>query len=163
MASTSTSSLTPVAQRRIQSELNDWMKNPPEGCCLESCEPMTHWVILMQGPEGGGRLYEGDVFRLRVLFPDRYPLEPPEVIFMSPTPIHPHIYSNGHICLDILYDGANGGWSPALTINRVTLSLRSMLASNTEKRKPAGDAEYCARVGARSPKQTRWVFEDDKV
>lgn len=27
--------------------------------------------------------------------------------------------SNGHICLDILYDSANGGWSPALTINRV--------------------------------------------
>lgn len=41
--------------------------------------------------------------------------------------------SNGHICLDILYDGQNGGWSPALTINKVCLSLRSMLASNTEK------------------------------
>jgi hypothetical protein len=41
--------------------------------------------------------------------------------------------SNGHICLDILYDGQNGGWSPALTINKVCLSLRSMLASNTDK------------------------------
>ena len=33
-----------------------------------------------------------------------------QVIFLHPTPTHPHIYSNGHICLDILYDGANGGW-----------------------------------------------------
>lgn len=59
MASTSGAALTAVAQRRIQSELADWMRNPPDGCCLESCEPMTHWVIIMQGPEGGGRLYEG--------------------------------------------------------------------------------------------------------
>ena len=47
--------------------------------------------------------------------------------------MHPHIYSNGHVCLDILYEGRNGGWSPALTINKLCLSLRSMLASNNDK------------------------------
>jgi ubiquitin-conjugating enzyme E2 W/release factor glutamine methyltransferase len=50
----------------LQSELNDWGRNPPEGCCLESCEPMTHWVVLMAGPEaaaGMPRLYEGETFR----------------------------------------------------------------------------------------------------
>jgi ubiquitin-conjugating enzyme E2 W/release factor glutamine methyltransferase len=26
-----------------------------------------------------------------------------------------------------------------------------------------GDEEYCKRVGNRSPKLTRWVFDDDKV
>lgn len=56
-----------------------------------------------------------------------------QVLYIPPSPIHPHIYSNGHICLDILYDSHNGGWSPALTINKVCLSLRSMLASNTDK------------------------------
>lgn len=71
--------------------------------------------------------------RLNIRFTERYPLEPPEVTFLTPTPIHPHIYSNGHICLDILYDGQNGGWSPALTISKLCLSLRSMLASNTDK------------------------------
>jgi len=50
----------------LQSELNDWGKNPPDGCCLERCEPMTNWVIIMTGPEpaaGMPRLYEGEVFR----------------------------------------------------------------------------------------------------
>ena len=96
--------------------------------------------------------------RVQIKFTDHYPLEPPEVqarvqfpshanmcllvfefalytqvTFVPTSPMHPHIYSNGHICLDILYDGRNGGWSPALTINKVCLSLRSMLASNTDK------------------------------
>ncbi|GAX73321.1 hypothetical protein CEUSTIGMA_g775.t1 [Chlamydomonas eustigma] len=159
-------SLTPIAARRIQSELKDWTNNPPEGFLLESCEPMTTWVIMMKGPEtppGAERLYDGKVFRLQVKFPDRYPMESPEVIFLSVAPIHPHIYSNGHICLDILYDNNDGGWSPALTVNKVCLSVRSMLASNTENSKPQGDAEYVARVGSKSPKATRWVFHDDRV
>lgn len=159
--------LTPVAARRIQSELRDFTRNPPDGCHLESYEPITTWVVRMEGPEaapGMPRLYEGEVYRLQVKFSERYPLEPPEVIFVPPgVPMHEHIYSNGHICLDILYDGHNGGWSPALTINKVCLSLRSMLGSSTEKQRPPGDAEYCSRVGTRSPKNTKWMFDDDRV
>jgi hypothetical protein len=51
--------------RPPQSELHEWMASAPEGCCLESCEPLTTWVILMAGPDSGeGRhLYEGEVFR----------------------------------------------------------------------------------------------------
>jgi len=34
-----------------------------------------------------------------------------QVLFIPPSPVHPHIYSNGHICLDILSDQSrNGGW-----------------------------------------------------
>lgn len=32
---------------------------------------------------------------------------------------------------------------------------RSMLASNTDRRRPPGDADYCARMRGRSPKETR--------
>ena len=57
----------------------------------------------MDGPEGAPGLpafYAGETFRLQVKFTERYPLEPPEVVFVPPhTPVHPHVYSNGHICL----------------------------------------------------------------
>ena len=32
------------------------------------------------------------------------PIESPEVIFIGHIPVHEHIYSNGFICLSILYD-----------------------------------------------------------
>lgn len=155
-----------IAMRRIQSELNDWHVHPPEGCELIQFEPLLVWVIRMSGPEsasGMSQIYAGENFRVQVKFTDHYPLEPPEVTFVPPSPVHPHIYSNGHVCLDILYDGRNGGWSPALTINKLCLSLRSMLASNTDKRRPAGDLAYCNRTRGRSPKDTRWDFDDDTV
>jgi ubiquitin-protein ligase len=151
--------LTPVAQRRITSEMKDWINLPPEGCKLTSCEPMTQWVVEIEGP----LMYTGEVFHLRIIFTERYPLEPPDFCFINNIPCHNHIYSNGHICLDILYDSPNAGWSPALTINKVALSLRSMLASSTSKQRPPGDQDYCKRVKGRSSKLTRWEFEDDTV
>ena len=66
----------------MQSELNDWMAHPPDGCLLDTFDPLLNWTIQMQGPEtapapGFPRLYENEVFRLAVNFTDRYPMEPP--------------------------------------------------------------------------------------
>ena len=139
------------------------MKTPgADGFLLEHFEPIGLWKILMKGPESGSRLYSDELFTLQVKFPKNYPMEPPEVIFLPEPPVHPHVYSNGHICLDILYAGRNGSWSPALTINKVCISLQSMLASSTEKTRPPGDQDYVSRVKDRSPKLTRWDFHDDK-
>lgn len=154
-----------VAMRRIQSELKEWTNSPPEGACLESCEPLMNWVVLMQGPDSidGLHMYDNEVFQLLVNFDSDYPLSPPEFIFHPDnSPMHPHIYSNGHICLDILYNSSNGGWSPALTISKVVLSLRSMLASNTTRERPPGDQNYCRSCCGRGPKLTNWAFHDDR-
>ena len=46
---------------------------------------------------------------------------------MRSIPMHPHIYSNGIICLDLL---DKAGWSPVHNVESVSMSLQSMLAGN---------------------------------
>jgi len=121
-------------------------------------DDVKRWVVRLRGTQGS--LYDGEVFHLRFVFGTNYPFDPPEVVFVGPTPpVHPHIYSNGHICLSILYDS----WSPALSVRSVCLSILSMLSSCTEKERPPDDYRYCLSSSGRSPKETKWVFHDDKV
>mmetsp|Transcript_4698 Transcript_4698/g.11268 ORF Transcript_4698/g.11268 Transcript_4698/m.11268 type:complete len:156 (+) Transcript_4698:248-715(+) len=115
------------------------------------------WIVTMKGADG--TLYRGEQFRLRFIFTADYPIEAPEVVFVDPVPVHPHIYSNGHICLSILYDQ----WSPALRVDSVCMSILSMLSSADGKARPPDNDSYVSRVGSRSPKQTRWDFHDTKA
>ena len=86
------------------------------------------------------------------------PIEPPEVIFVDTPPIHEHVYSNGFICLSILYDE----WSAVLTVSSVCQSILSMISSAKVKKKPANDMDLVVRSKGKSPKDFSWSYEDDK-
>lgn len=52
----------------MQSELADWLLDDrrPEGCQLESFEPLMSWVVVIEGPEaapGMPKLYTGHRYR----------------------------------------------------------------------------------------------------
>ena len=106
---------------RIQKELEDLLADPPANCSAGPVgDDLFHWSGTISGPENTP--YYGGLFFLDIHFPSDYPFKPPKVKFNTKI-YHCNINSNGGICLDILKDQ----WSPALTINKVLLSICSLL------------------------------------
>ena len=81
------------------------------------------------------------------------------MLFINGSPDHEHIYSNGFICMSILYDE----WSAALTVASICLSVTSMMASAKHKCRPSNDDEFCIRSKGKGPKQYYWTYDDDKA
>lgn len=78
------------------------------------------WEATLLPPDES--IYRGGIFELRINFPADYPFKPPKVCFKTKI-YHPNIDSNGAVCLDILSEK----WSPALTTEKVLISLLSLL------------------------------------
>jgi hypothetical protein len=90
-------------------------------------------------------------------------LEPPEVTFVKlhdrPIPIHPHIYTNGFICLDLL---GQQGWSPVQNVQSVCMSIQSMLTGNTKNERPPGDEEF-VKSNRLSPRNVEFYYHDNTI
>lgn len=109
-------------KQRIKRELKIIQDDPPANCSagLLRHDDLFEWDATILGPVDSP--YEGGVFHLKISFPLDYPFKPPICIFTTKI-YHPNINSSGGICLDIL----KNNWSPALTMNKVLLSICSML------------------------------------
>ncbi|GAK62332.1 qri8-e2 ubiquitin-conjugating enzyme [Moesziomyces antarcticus] len=92
------------------------------------------WEALVPGPDGTP--FEGGVFSARLTFPASYPLEPPTMRFEPPI-FHPNVYADGLVCISILhapgddpnmYESSSERWSPVQSIEKILLSVLSMLA-----------------------------------
>jgi len=134
------------------------LRAKPEDALIAEAITEDVWNVSFLGPMGS--LYAGEQYTLRIQFVN-YPMESPIVTFLTGNvPVHEHIYSNGHICLNVLGDD----WSPALTVDGLCRSIQSMLASATEKKKPHDNDKYVRSHPANSnPKKTNFAYHDDKV
>ncbi|XP_066936697.1 ubiquitin-conjugating enzyme E2 W-like [Clytia hemisphaerica] len=150
----------PTASKRLLKELSELSKNPVEGLEFDAdkiASNLTKWHVILNG--AAGTLYSGEKFELQFTFGDKYPFDSPQVIFIGKhIPVHPHIYTNGHICLSILTDD----WTPAMSVSSVCLSIVSMLSSCKKKELPPDNNSY-VKTASSNPKKTRWWFHDDTV
>eukprot|EP01103_Thecamoeba_quadrilineata_P010478 TRINITY_DN2274_c0_g1_i2.p1 TRINITY_DN2274_c0_g1~~TRINITY_DN2274_c0_g1_i2.p1 ORF type:complete len:156 (+),score=14.09 TRINITY_DN2274_c0_g1_i2:114-581(+) len=106
--------------------------------------PMTEdnffeWEALISGPPGTP--YEGGLFSAILKFPKDYPLNPPKMIFTSEM-WHPNIYQNGEVCISILhppgedphhYEASCERWSPVQSVEKILISVVSMLAEPNDE------------------------------
>jgi ubiquitin-conjugating enzyme E2 D len=107
--------------RRLKKELNQLNANPSTHCSAGPVDDnIMLWKAKIFGPDDSP--YKGGTFNLNIEFPTNYPFKPPSINFITKV-YHPNINSEGQICIDIL----KGNWSPALNINKVLLSICSLL------------------------------------
>ncbi|CAF1604083.1 unnamed protein product [Didymodactylos carnosus] len=66
--------------------------------------------------------FEDGTFTLLMEFSDQYLLKPPNVPFTCKM-LHPNVYADGSICLDIL----QRNWSPTYDVTSILISIRSLL------------------------------------
>ena len=108
--------------RRIKKELEEIQSCPPYNCSAGPCDEFNlyKWQATIMGPSNSP--YQDGVFYLNIDFPSDYPFKPPKINFKTKI-YHCNVNSSGGICLDILKDQ----WSPALTINKILLSICSLM------------------------------------
>ena len=108
--------------KRLQRELQEIKKNPPSNCSADviSSNDISKWKAQIYGPKDTP--FEGGTFNLELFFGKEYPFKAPTVKFTTRV-YHPNISRNGEICLDIL----KSQWSPALSVQKVLLSVCSLL------------------------------------
>lgn len=148
--------ISPTAVKRVMNEI----KNFHNTLTLELIKPTTSVnLFYVDMSINNNEIYSPETrYKLRFIIPADYPFEAPQVQFIDNIPMHPHIYSNGHICLNILYDN----WTPAQTIESISVSIQSMLANNQINERPPNDDKYCVRAPS-NPLRTKWAFDDDTV
>ena len=139
--------LSQMALKRLHAEWSKWQKDDmthisaspvmakeiaPNGKVVEEPD-MFRWVATIVGPERTP--YEGGIFKLQIDIPDKYPMVPPSVKFVTKI-YHPNISTEGIICLDIL----KHMWSPALDLAKTLLSILSILSDPNAKDPLNGEA-----------------------
>lgn len=130
-----------VASKRLFQEYRTLTNNPPDGI---TAGPITEddifvWEALIQGPEGTP--FEGGIFPAELKFPRDYPLAPPTMKFTCDM-WHPNVYNNGNVCISILhppgddpnhYESASERWSPIQSVEKILISVMSMLAEPNDE------------------------------
>jgi len=97
------------------------------------------WVATFSGPEGTP--FEGGIYEAELKFPEDYPLVPPKMRFLDGI-WHPNVYPNGEVCISILhpagddpnhYELASERWSPIQSVEKILISVMSLLAEPNDE------------------------------
>ena len=155
-----------VASKRLFQEYRALTTNPVDNIIAapKNEENIFEWECFLQGPSGTP--FEGGIFPAELKFPKDYPLAPPTMRFTCDI-WHPNVYTNGNVCISILhppgddpnqYESASERWSPIQSVEKILLSVMSMLAEPNDESPANVDAARMWRE--RRPEYERIVREN---
>ncbi|KAI9858866.1 MAG: Ubiquitin-conjugating enzyme E2 7 [Vezdaea acicularis] len=132
---------TSTAQKRLLHDYRLLSTDPPDGILAgpKTEDSLFEWEALIQGPEGTP--FEGGIFPADLIFPKDYPLAPPTMRFTCEM-WHPNVYPSGLVCISILhppgddpnhYEKASERWSPIQSVEKILVSVMSMLAEPNDE------------------------------
>ncbi|XP_051986912.1 ubiquitin-conjugating enzyme E2 G2 isoform X2 [Xyrauchen texanus] len=113
-----------TALKRLMAECKQLNLNSPEG--------------IVAGPVNEENFFEWEAL---IIFPSDYPLSPPKMKFTCDM-FHPNIYPDGRVCISILhapgddpmgYESSAERWSPVQSVEKILLSVVSMLAEPNDE------------------------------
>ncbi|KGG50245.1 hypothetical protein DI09_7p240 [Mitosporidium daphniae] len=134
-----------TAVKRLMAEYKELTRNPPDGITAGpvSDDNMLVWEALISGPPDTS--FEGGLFPAILTFPKDYPLSPPTMKFtcklFHPNSMH-NVYEDGRVCISILhppgddpnmYEHSSERWSPVQSVEKILLSVVSMLAEPNDE------------------------------
>jgi ubiquitin-conjugating enzyme E2 G2 len=143
-----------LAIKRLMSEYKELTVNPPEGLHAGPIDESNYfeWEALITGPSDTP--FEDGIFCANLSFPKDYPLSPPKMKFTTKI-YHPNVYEDGTVCISILhppgkdpngYEDASERWSPVQSVEKILLSVVSMLAEPNVESPASVDAAKMYRT-----------------
>jgi ubiquitin-protein ligase len=116
------------AKRRLIRDLKELDRERPTLLTISAAPTfdLFHWRACLRPNDGP---YAGIVFHVKLIFPETYPQNPPDISLCSSIP-HPNVFGDW-ICLDMLkfYTSSTPyeGWTPAYSVTSILLQLQSFL------------------------------------
>jgi ubiquitin-protein ligase len=138
--------------KRRQSELKnahkEQDKNPSfDGDILMSFDQANSQKILCGCIGSTGTPFEGAFLVFQMLLPPNFAFEPPKVeklVWTSGRRLHPNIYANGKVCMDIINTFGSQQWVPTFSLMAVMRSVSSLLDSEPYSREPGFESSGSA-------------------
>ncbi|KAE9553655.1 hypothetical protein FO519_003103 [Halicephalobus sp. NKZ332] len=131
-----------IAAGRLTEERKAWRKDHPFGFIARPTKNpdgsmnLFTWDCAIPGKKG--TMWEGGLFRVKLLFKDDYPSTPPKCKFEPPL-FHPNVYPSGTICLSLLDE--NKDWKPSISVKQLLIGIQELL-NNPNPDDPAQAEAY---------------------
>ncbi|CAI5449339.1 unnamed protein product [Caenorhabditis angaria] len=117
-----------IAASRLAEERKSWRKDHPFGFIAKPVKNtdgtlnLFNWECAIPGRKD--TIWEGGLYRIRMLFKDDFPSSPPKCKFEPPL-FHPNVYPSGTVCLSLLDE--NKDWKPSISIKQLLIGIQDLL------------------------------------